>query len=258
MKKRVFPLFLFLLSLSVSALPHNPSTPYGWYCPRCREGESVPAKDASFSFMDGKKAIWFDENADENDKVIYLTFDAGYENGNVAKILDVLHKHAAPGTFFILSHLAEKETPLVQRMLDEGHLVCNHTSSHCDMSRKTDRESFLGELKELDDAMEKAVGVPAAKFYRPPEGRFSENNLVWAEEAGYTTVFWSFAYADWDNDRQPDPGEAKEKILSHAMNGSVFLLHPTSATNAAVLDEVMTVLEREGFRFGRIDEIETD
>ncbi len=244
-----------LLMPTVSALPHSESTPYSWYCKRNGE-HRLPSCDPQLEFLDRHAAFYADENATEEDKVVYLTFDAGYENGNIAAILDTLRDYDAPASFFILSHLAESESGLVARMFDEGHLVCNHTSSHRDMSGVKDRETFLGELSLLEETVREATGHEVARYYRPPEGRFSERNLIWAEEAGYTTVFWSFAYADWDNEKQPDCAAAKQKILDNLHNGAILLLHPTSKTNAAILPELLEELTQAGYRFGRIDEID--
>ena len=182
-------------------------------------------------------------NKGTSEKVLYLTFDAGYENGNVEKILDALKKHNAQGAFFVLEHLVKCNTPLVRRMAEEGHLVCNHTAKHPDMSRITDKTLFCKQLSALEKVYADCTGREMAPFYRPPEGRFSKQNLRYAEEEGYTTVFWSYAYADWDNNRQPDPERAIAQILAHTHPGMVILLHPTSATNAKIMDRLLTAWE---------------
>lgn len=190
-----------------------------------------------------------------DDKVIYLTFDAGYENGNVEKILDALKDHNATGAFFVLDNIIMRNPDLVKRMSDEGHLVCNHTAKHHDMTKITSKDQFAKELKTLEDAYFELTGRDMAKFYRPPEGRFSEQNLKFAKELGYKTVFWSFAYADWDNNKQPDEAKSIEKVLSHTHNGEIILLHPTSATNAAIMDRLLTEWENQGYRFGSLSEL---
>jgi peptidoglycan-N-acetylmuramic acid deacetylase len=187
--------------------------------------------------------------------VLYLTFDAGYENGNVSRVLDVLKSEQVPGAFFILAHLLEANTDLVQRMVDEGHLVCNHTVKHRNMTHVTSKEEFETELRTLETLFYEKTGSVMPKYYRPPEGRFSESNLKMAREAGYCTIFWSFAYADWDNDRQMSPEAAKKIILDNIHNGAVLLLHPTSATNAAVLGDVIRECKEQGYRFGTLDEL---
>ena len=140
-------------------------------------------------------------------------------------------------------------------MVEEGHTVCNHTYHHPDMTTMQSREAFAAELAALEEAYTALTGEQMAKYYRPPEGRFNRENLVWAKELGYKTVFWSFAYADWDNAKQPDPDAAVEKILANVHNGGVILLHPTSSTNAAILGRVITTLKQEGWRFGSLDEL---
>jgi peptidoglycan-N-acetylmuramic acid deacetylase len=190
----------------------------------------------------------------DGDKVIYLTFDAGYENGNVAKILDVLKEKEVSAAFFVLGNLITHDTALVRRMADEGHLICNHTVHHRDMTRVNNAE-FLAELQELEKLCEETVGAKMAPYYRPPEGRFSRDNLVCAKENGYQTIFWSFAYPDWDNAKQMSPERAKQKILENVHNGEVMLLHPTSATNTAILGDVIDELRAQGFRFGTLDEL---
>lgn len=159
------------------------------------------------------------------------------------------------GAFFILGNLVTSSTELVKRMGDEGHLVCNHTYRHRDMSKFTDKAEFAAELTSLEEAYRKATGRELSKYYRPPEGRFSERNLEFAADLGYSTIFWSFAYADWDNNKQPAEDYAMQKIMSNVHNGAVILLHPTSSTNAAILARVIDTLRGEGYRFGTLDEL---
>ncbi len=232
----------------------NGGSSYNWYCKKAKDGEKPPLP-SELSFIKEYSGYYLDESATDSDKVIYLTFDAGYENGNVEKILDVLKKHNAVGAFFVLSHLIKCNTDLVKRMVDDGHLVCNHTASHKDMTRITNKDDFKKELDALNSLMKEYCGSEVSPFYRPPEGRFNLNNLKWASELGYKTVFWSCAYDDWDNNRQMSADKAMEKLLSRLHNGEVLLLHPTSSTNAAILDEFLTTLESRGYRFGTLYEL---
>lgn len=190
-----------------------------------------------------------------DEKVLYLTFDAGYENGNVARVLDTLQKHNAVGAFFILPGIIKHSPEIVQRMADEGHTVCNHSTTHHDMSAVTSSEAFRAELKGLEDAYTALTGKQLAPFFRPPEGSFSEQTLAFCNQFGYRAVFWSYAYADWDNKAQMSPERAKQKLLSNLHPGEVLLLHPTSATNAAILDDFMTEAEKQGYRFGTLEEL---
>ena len=145
---------------------------------------------------------------DTGEKVLYLTFDAGYENGCTAKILDILKAHQVPAAFFLVGNYIEKNADLVRRMASEGHTVGNHTMHHYDMSTLTDKDAFARELRDLEDLYRETTGQELAKFYRPPQGIYSEENLRQAQELGYRTVFWSLAYGDWNNDSQPSREEA--------------------------------------------------
>ena len=235
---------------------HTAETPYNWYC-KNREGNVPPDIAPEFSFIGEHGGYWLDEGKknDTDDKVIYLTFDAGYENGNVEKILDALKKHQATGAFFVLSNLVTTNTDLVKRMKNEGHLICNHTSKHKNMTRITDYAVFEAELRALEQVYFEKTGEKLDPFYRPPEGCFSEENLDFAQKCGYKTIFWSYAYADWDNKKQLPSVKAKDKVLAHTHNGMVLLLHPTSQTNAEIMDELLTEWEREGYRFGSLYEL---
>ena len=228
----------------------------GWYCKRNKEHKQ-PTLDPKMTVIEKYDAYYVDKNhgdADE-DKVIYLTFDAGYENGNVEKILNVLKEENVPAAFFILDNLILKNTDLVKRMAEEGHTVCNHTMKHRDMTKVTDIEKFRSELEGLAALYEEKIGAPMAKFYRPPEGKFTEQNLKFATDLGYTTVFWSFAYADWDNGKQMPEEEAIKKVLDNTHNGAILLLHPTSETNAKILGRLIAEWRAQGYRFGTLDEL---
>lgn len=229
-------------------------TPYNWYC-KNNDTHTPPTLDSGMCFIEKYGGYYLDKKATDNDPVIYLTFDAGYENGNVEKILDTLDRHGVKGCFFILENLVRRAPELVKRMAEEGHAVCNHTATHPDMSEITDLSVFGAQLVRLEKAYTELTGREMEKIYRPPQGRFSEENLAFAEKLGYKTLFWSFAYADWDNKKQPDPEWALEKILSHLHNGEVMLLHPTSSTNAAILDRLLTEIKGQGYRIGEIGEL---
>ena len=227
---------------------------YNWYCKK-NDSHTVPELDPEFDFIGKYGGFYANLNVKDGDKVIYLTFDAGYENGNVAKILDVLKDHSAHASFFVLENLITRNPELIMRMKDEGHLVCNHTAKHPDMTKIINQDVFAQQLTNLENAYLELTGEEMAKVYRPPEGRFSEENLKFAHELGYKTIFWSFAYADWDNNRQPDSKKSLEKLLSHTHNGEILLLHPTSSTNAEIMDEFLCCLEKQGYRFGELSEL---
>jgi len=192
---------------------------------------------------------------DTAEKVIYLTFDAGYENGCTGRILDTLKAHRVPAAFFLVGNYMEKNADLVRRMVEEGHIVGNHTMHHHDMSKLSDRSAFSNELTELETCFKEITGKELPKYYRPPQGIYSEENLRMAQELGYKTVFWSLAYVDWLNNDQPSKEEAFNKLLPRTHNGAVVLLHSTSSTNAELLDELLTKWEEAGYRFASIDKL---
>ena len=187
------------------------------------------------------------------EKVIYLTFDAGYENGCTAKILDTLKAHSVPAAFFLVGNYMEKNADLVRRMVQEGHIVGNHTMHHPDMSKISTEEAFEKELRDLEALYLETVGSEMPKYYRPPQGVYSEENLKMAKELGYKTIFWSLAYADWDNNNQPTRQQAFDKLLPRTHNGAVILLHSTSETNGEILDELLTKWKEMGYEFRPID-----
>ena len=192
---------------------------------------------------------------DSIDKVIYLTFDAGFENGNMAPILDALEKHKIQATFFVVGNYLETSPELVKRMVKEGHTVANHTYHHKDMSSMLDKRAFEKELVDLEVLYEEITGQKMAKFYRPPQGSYCEENLQMAKEMGYHTFFWSLAYVDWYEEKQPSKEEAFDKLLNRIHPGAIVLLHSTSKTNGEIMDELLTKWEEMGYRFGTLQEL---
>ncbi len=192
---------------------------------------------------------------DTSRKVLYLTFDAGYENGCTEKILDILQEQQVPAAFFLVGNYLQRNADLVRRMVAEGHTVGNHTMHHYDMSRLTEKEAFSKELTELEALYKEVAGQEMPRFYRPPQGIYSEENLKMAKELGYKTVFWSLAYVDWNNDKQPTKQEAFAKLLPRTHPGAVVLLHSTSQTNAAILEELIENWKEEGYTFGTLEEL---
>ena len=200
-----------------------------------------------------KYDAYFVGNTEE--KVLYLTFDAGYENGNTPKILDALKKHNAPAAFFLVGNFIDREPELVKRMVREGHIVGNHTATHPDMSKIQSEEKFFAELDALNEKYKAAIGEDMKKFYRPPQGKFSENNLRMAQNLGYKTVFWSLAYVDWYEDKQPPRESAMKTLTDRVHPGAIVLLHSTSSTNAEILDAILTEWENMGYTFKSLEEL---
>jgi len=189
------------------------------------------------------------------EKVIYLTFDAGYEAGYTASILDTLKKHEVPAAFFLVGNYLEQEPGLVQRMVDDGHTVGNHTYHHYDMSKISDPAAFEKELRDLEEKFRSVTGQELSRYYRPPQGIYSEENLKTAQSLGYKTVFWSLAYVDWQQNAQPTAQQAFDKLIPRVHSGCVLLLHSTSKTNCEILDELLTRYKDLGYRFGTLDEL---
>lgn len=217
-----------------------------------QEEGKPPVANASADYLKQFDAYYAQ---DTDDKVIYLTFDAGYENGNTPAILDALKKHSAPAAFFLVGNYLETSPELVKRMVAEGHTVGNHTYHHPDMSKISTPETFSKELTDLEDLFLQITGQPMEKYYRPPQGKYSEANLQMAKDLGYRTFFWSLAYVDWYEDRQPSHEEALNKLTSRIHPGAVVLLHSTSKTNGEILDELLTRWEEMGYRFGRLSDL---
>lgn len=195
---------------------------------------------------------------DTGKKVIYLTFDCGYENGNTEKILDALKKHNATGTFFVVGNFLETAPEIAKRMEAEGHLVGNHTYHHPDMSKISDLSSFQKEVDDVSSLYKQITGKEMPKLYRPPQGKFSRENLKMAKDLGYETFFWSLAYVDWYQDKQPTPQQAYSKLLPRIHPGAIVLLHSTSSTNGEILDELLGKWEDMGYEFGVLTDLCTD
>jgi len=186
----------------------------------------------------------------ENSKTLYLTFDAGYEIDLTAGILDTLKKHEVPAAFFLVGNYIRDYPELINRMVAEGHIVGNHTMTHPNMSKISNKENFAKELSLVEEHYRQVTGgneIP--RFYRPPKGIYSDVNLRHAQELGYKTIFWSSAYKDWEENNQPSKEEAFAKLIPRAHDGAVILLHNTSKTNALILDELLTKYKELGYIF---------
>lgn len=216
-----------------------------------QEGEK-PTGNASSEELQQYHAAYVDPT---EEKVLYLTFDAGYENGNTSAILDALKKHNAPAVFFVVGNFLQTSPELVKRMVEEGHTVGNHTYHHPDMSQISDMESFSKELGDVEQLFQEITGQEMTKYYRPPQGKYSVKNLEMASELGYNTFFWSLAYVDWLQDQQPTKEQAFEKLIPRIHPGAIVLLHSTSSTNAQILDELLTKWEEMDYRFAPLSEL---
>lgn len=251
-RQRVLVTGALLVVLSLVLLFTRGAIPTGsWGLSFQQEGKT-PVGTVSSNVLSQYDAVYA---GDPDEPVIYLTFDAGYESGQTEKILDVLKAHNAPAAFFVVGNYLETEPALVRRMAEEGHIVGNHTYHHYDMSQISDRPAFEKELQDVETAYEAITGEAMPRYYRPPQGVYSEDNLKMAQELGYRTVFWSLAYVDWLQDKQPTAEEAFSKLIPRIHNGAVVLLHSTSQTNADILDELLTRWEDLGYTFGSLDDL---
>ena len=254
MSKRWFLLLLAvicLLAALLQSLPGQALSTGSWGLSFQKEG-SAPRGSATAGELAPLNAAFL---GDTSKKRIYLTFDSGYENGATAKILDTLKKHDVPAAFFLVGNYIQRNPELVKRMVEEGHIVGNHTMHHYDMSRLCDESAFSKELTDLEALYREVTGRDMEKYYRPPQGIYSQQNLEMANKLGYRTLFWSLAYVDWNNDAQPTREQAMSKLIPRIHNGAVVLLHSTSATNGEILDELLTEWKKMGYSFGEISEI---
>ena len=237
--------------LPTSTAAAVPAAVTDWGLSFQNEGQA-PIGNASPSDLAQYDAFYL---GDTSKKVLYLTFDCGYENGYTGKILDALKKHNVPAAFFVVGNMIETAPELIQRMTSEGHIVGNHTFHHPDMSKISDQTAFQKELDDLAKLYQETTGEEMPKYYRPPQGKFSLENLKQAQTLGYQTVFWSLAYVDWYTDKQPTAEQAYAKLLPRIHDGAIILLHSTSKTNAEILDELLTKWEELGYTFASLDDL---
>ena len=223
----------------------------GWGLSFQEEGKR-PAGNASIDDLKQYNAYYA---GDTDQKIIYLTFDAGYENGNTPAILDALKKHQAPAVFFVVGNFIKDNSDLIRRILADDHIIGNHTMTHPDLPQISSMDAFQKELQDVEELYTSLTGEAMTKFYRPPRGIYSTENLSMAKELGYSTFFWSLAYVDWIQDQQPSREEAFQKLLTRIHPGAIVLLHNTSSTNAEILDELLTKWEEMGYEFHSLKEL---
>lgn len=241
----------FLLALCFISAPASLAAGGNWGLGFGNSGEP-PRGNASAEELSKYDAYYI---GDTGEKKIYLTFDAGYENGYTAQILDVLRDKEVPAAFFLVGTYISGNPELVNRMVNEGHIVGNHTTTHPDMSAISDMPSFKKELEDTENAFLAATGQEMPKYYRPPRGVFSTDNLKMAQELGYKTVFWSLAYVDWIVDDQPTHDAAFGKLLPRIHNGAVVLLHSTSKTNTEILAKLIDEYRAMGYTFESLENL---
>ena len=258
--KKVNIFATFLLSLIIiftfSFMPTNAlasdDLELNWYFVNREKGKTPEPPKESADFFSDFGAYYV---GDTNSKVLYLTFDEGYENGNTPKILDILKDEQVPAAFFVVKPYIKEQPEIVKRMVDEGHLVCNHTSHHPSMASILDTEKFKKEFTEVEEEFKALTSQDMPKFFRPPMEKYSKNSLKKTQDLEYKTIFWSFAYKDWLVDNQPEESAAIKKIVNGAHPGSIMLLHAVSDTNTKILKTVIQELKAQGYEFKSLNEL---
>lgn len=222
-----------------------------WGIKRNDNHEQPDLGSTNKKILDENKGI---SMGNENSKKVYLTFDEGYEAGYTEKILETLKQNEVKATFFITAHYVNTKPELVQKMIDEGHIIGNHTVNHKSMPTLS-LEEIKKEVINLHTTIYEKFNYEM-KYIRPPKGEYSEKSVAYCNTLGYTTVMWSFAYDDWDENKQGREDYAKKKILDNIHNGAVILLHGNSKDNTNVLDSCIKEIKAMGYQFASLDEFE--
>lgn len=261
-KLRLLSFFLLILltlnlvntiAYGLSANNNPPAnTELNWYFVNRGKDQMPEAPKESIDFLSTYNGYYL---GDTSKKVLYLTFDEGYENGYTVKILDILKEEQVPAAFFVVKPYIVQNPEIIKRMNLEGHLVCNHSSHHPSMASITDKDKFIKEFTEVEDAYKEVTNCDMPKFFRPPMGKYSLNSLKQTNELGYKTIFWSFAYKDWIIDNQPSEDMAIKKITSGVHPGCIMLLHAVSKTNTNILKNVIQQLKADGYEFKSLNDL---
>lgn len=223
---------------------------YGWGYKK-NNNHQRPDVGKYEQILENHQAFYVDETTD---KVLYVTFDNGYEQGYTKQVLDVLQKQNVPATFFVTGHYVKSEPALVKRMNDDGHIIGNHSNTHPDFTNMS-KENMKRELATLEEYVGELTDQKELTYLRPPRGTFNEDTLKWADELGYVHVFWSLAFKDWEVDKQKGWKYAYDQILSQVHPGAILLLHTVSEDNAEALDKVITQLKEQGYQFKSLDDL---
>ena len=223
----------------------------GWGIKRNDNHEQPDVGNVNRKILDKYQGLYM---GNKEQKLVYLTFDLGYEAGYTPKILEVLKQNEVKATFFITAHYVNTQPDLVKQMIDEGHIIGNHTVNHKSMP-SCSLETIKKELMDLHSAIYDKFGYEM-KFIRPPKGEYSERTVAYTNTLGYTSVMWSFGYDDWDEKKQGREEYGKKKILDNVHNGEIILLHATSKDNANILDDVIKEIKNMGYEFRNIDQFE--
>ncbi|CDQ42071.1 MULTISPECIES: delta-lactam-biosynthetic de-N-acetylase [Virgibacillus] len=241
---------LVLLAISFICMSTVSANGYGWGYSK-NSNHELPDIGKYKGMLDKYNAYYADDSGAKN---IYLTFDNGYEQGYTDNILNVLKKHDVPATFFVTGHYVDSKPDLVKRMVDEGHIVGNHSYHHPDFSIM-DKDAIKEELETLEDAVAEVSDQKEIKYLRPPRGMFNENTLKWSKELGYIHIFWSLAFIDWETNKQKGWKYAYDQIMDQIHPGAIMLLHTVSSDNAEALDHIINKLKKQGYSFKSLDDL---
>lgn len=240
------------LSLSNETLSSFSNQLCGWGF--VKKQNALPQVDSCQAALLSQYDGYYYDAKHADQKVMYLTFDEGYENGNTAKILDVLKEKKVSAAFFITGPYLDTQQDLVKRMVEEGHVVGNHTIHHPSMPSIADNQALANEMICLNNQFYDLTKQNMI-FMRPPRGEFSERTLALTQNLGYKTVLWSFAYRDWETDKQMGEENAFQAIVPYFHNGAILLLHAVSSDNAAALGRVIDEAQKQGYHFASLDEL---
>lgn len=240
---------IYLISCRGKKTTQTSSNSWGLSFP---ESGKLPVGNATPEYLKKYNAYFV---GDTNNKRVYLTFDAGYEAGYTKDILTALKNQDVKATFFVVGTYIRDNPELVKEMVNDGHIVGNHTQIHPDMSKMSTLEDFKKQILPVEEKYKEVTGEEMKKFYRPPQGIFNETNLEMAQNLGYTTVFWSVAYVDWYRDNQPSKESAFNTLIPRIHPGAIILLHSTSKTNSLILEELIEKIKAEGYTFGTLYEL---
>jgi peptidoglycan-N-acetylmuramic acid deacetylase len=243
---------LLLVTIFTAHAAAHPDTAYHFGFKKSRDGQLPSIDQEGFkSVVEKHGAIFL---GDTTKKELFLTFDNGYENGYTGQILDTLKAKKVPAIFFVTGHYVKDQPELVKRMADEGHLIGNHSWSHPDMTTIPNAR-IREELEKVQTEVARITGQKEMRFLRPPRGIFSDRSLAACKELGYTSVFWSIAYKDWDTKVQRGWRYAYDNVISQLHPGAVILLHAVSRDNAEALGAIIDEARKQGYEFKSLDQL---
>lgn len=248
--KTFFRLSVWFICCLFLYAPVADASSYGWGYKKGQEG-TAPDVGRYEGIIEGQHGIYLDHDATNE---LYLTFDNGYEEGYTEQVLDILEKEHVPATFFVTGHYVEEEPELVQRMVKDGHIIGNHSYDHPDFT-KMSKEDVSKELVSLEKAVADVTDQKEMQYVRPPRGTFNEETLSWGNALGYTHVFWSLAFTDWNTDQQKGWEYAYDSIMNQLHPGAIILLHTVSSDNAEALEKVIQDAKEEGYVFKSVDDL---